>query len=560
MNFVETKLLFATFLHIYQPEEQYPDVLERIVNESYRPIFKFLLDNPNIRVTFNINSILTTLWDKYGYIDLIESVRILLKRCQIELTESARYHAFLPLLPREEVIRQIKLNNKTHKKYFGEFYNPIGFFSPEMSYSSKIVSVINELGYKYILADEIAYNGKLDQVDFDTVYQVGDTGVEIYFRNKRISNLIMGAVVRDADEFVGILRKEFPRDSVSENNSLSYVLTAMDGETFGHHRKGLELFLFDLLKSSKIKTITIAEIKKYVKKVNTVNPVDSTWASSEQELAQGAPFGLWFDKNNKIHQLQWELTSLALGVVRDAYPRDSVSERSAGHSQSSIAHKAVSSDWRQKKDISQDSVSERSAGHSQSSIAHKAVSSDWQDKNWNEARELLDSSLHSCHYWWASAKPWWSLEMIEQGAFKMWQVVDILFASSKEQKDRAYRLYQEILMTAFSWQRTGYVRRVSEQEKQWRKIPFIERGKPGEYKALIELLKKSEQKASKSRQYEQAIRWRDAIHKLETKLDVYDAVHVIDQLRAEEDFKEYEYLIKKYAKQYYSINPGQPEK
>ena len=91
-------------------------------------------------------------------------------RGRIEFLESAKYHAFLPLLPESEIIRQIILNNKTNSKYFGSVYKPTGFFSPEMAYSDKVARIAKKLGYKWIIADELAFSGKENQADFSKIY------------------------------------------------------------------------------------------------------------------------------------------------------------------------------------------------------------------------------------------------------------------------------------------------------------------------------------------------------------------------------------------------------
>jgi len=506
-------LLFSIFLHIYQPEDQVDEVLDRIVNESYRPIFRFLIANSNAKLTFNINAVLTELWDKKGYSDLIDNVRVLLERGQIELTESAKYHAFLPLIPKSEILRQIRLNHETNKFYFGPKYQPQGFFSPEMSYSAKITSVVGELGYKYILADEIAYNGKLDQAKFDAIYKIKGTDIDIYLRHKNLSNLIMGANVRSIAEIVPVIKKYSHRP---KGDSPNYILAAMDGETFGHHRPGLENLLFDLLLSPDLQIKQIEHIGQIIHRVEEIMPVDCTWASSEKQIAEGTPFSLWFDPDNTIHALQWELTQLAISVVQNT--TNLTNEEKMGYYPDVVVPPIEAT-----------------------------------------ARKLLDSALHSCHYWWASAKPWWSLEMIEQGAYKLWQVVETSNGSTVKDKEQALALYQRILATAFSWQRTGFVRKLAKYEGSWRKIPFKDRGKQGEYQALLDLLKKQEDISSKKGEYEQAIRWRDAQYKLKNNLDVYDAVHIIDQLRSFVDFREFDDLVKKYAG-YKSISPGQPEK
>ena len=72
-------------------------------------------------------------------------------------------------------------------------------------------------------------------------------------------------------------------------------------------------------------------------------------------------------------------------------------------------------------------------------------------------------------------------------------------------------------------------------------------------------MKKLEREAAKKREYEKAILWRDAIYKLENKLDIYDTINAIDLLRVEIPYSGVEATIKKYKKKYQEIRGGQPE-
>jgi len=311
---------------------------------------------------------------------------------------------------------------------------------------------------------------------------------------------------------------------------------------------GLENLLFGLLQSKDLNNATISQIGDHIKKTQEVTPVDSTWASSEKDLANGTPFNLWFDRSNKIHELQWELTDLAI---------EAVGKQSEDRSWKVEDRKE---DRRSKLDKTKSTLYHPVSIPASSFYPLASDSNMNQEENKQNSRKLLDSALHSCHYWWASARPWWSLEMIELGAYKLWQVVESSTTATINEKENAFKLYQDIIATAFSWQRTGYVRKLAGDERQQIKVPFVDRGKVGEYEALLELLEKQEKLCSQKGEYEQAIRWRDAQYKLRNNLDIYDAVHVIDQLRQEEVFKDYDNLVQKYTSQYKSLSPGQPEK
>ena len=65
--------------------------------------------------------------------------------------------------------------------------------------------------------------------------------------------------------------------------------------------------------------------------------------------------------------------------------------------------------------------------------------------------------------------------------------------------------------------------------------------------------------STKKKNFERAILWRDAIWKLETKNDIYDAIHAVNLLRTEVPDSKIREVIEKYKKKYNQMKPGQPE-
>lgn len=493
-------MYWANFLHFYQPAEQQPDILEAIANQSYRPILENLKKNPKARLTFNINGSLLELFDKHGHRDLIDSLRSLGASGQIEFTGSAKYHAFLPFLNAQEINRQITANNETNKFFLGEAYNPQGFFPPEMAYTEELAPIIEKLGFKWIIIDEIALTGAPGQVDYSKTYKIKNSGLLVFFRERRVSNLIMSAVARSAET----LKKSLGADLTSGK----YILTAMDGETFGHHRPGLEKMLFEIFAAPEFELIKISELPNIYKEVVEVSPVKSTWASSKQDINNGIQFLSWRDPENIIHKWQWELTDLVLESVYD--------------------------------------TDAKSAGY-------------------EIIRGKMDIALASDHFWWASAKPWWSMEMVEAGAYRLLDTMRSIPKVSKKKLAHASDLYEKIVSTGFHFQRTGKIRQMMKEQQSILRIPFKDRtigkggAEEGVYHAFIDMIKNLEQIAVKNREYEKAILWRDAIFKLENKMDIYDAVNAIDLVRTHIPNEEVEKTIEKYKEKYRAIRGGQPE-
>ena len=517
---------WAHFLHIYQPADQHPGILEKIVNESYRPLFKGLYKIPNTKVTLNVNATLTERLFENGYRDVLDDIKNLVEMGRLELTGSAKYHAFLPLIPETEVRRQIELNYETNKRYLGEAFNPKGFFSPEMGYSPKVAALVKDLGYEWMLADEVSLMGNKgdmpDMSSMDTVYEIDGIGLQIYFREKRPSNLIMGALVRSPESLKKALGDRVKKDT--------YILTAMDGETLGHHRPGLEVSYFDIIKDPQMESVFISELPSYFKKVSKVKPLDSSWATSQQDIEDGNPFVYWFDKGNKIHEYQWELAAIAIRAVSDSEFSDEKYPMMLEETKA----------WEE--------------------MTENERSNEERKRAWVKARDMLDKALNSDPWWWACAKPWWSVEMIEKGMHALYMVVVQIPDSSPEDRSGAEDLYKRILMLAHDWQRKGMVDKMAENERAERKIPLSKRFAAGDhYKALMNALRDEEDASVDRREYEQAIKWRDSQYKLERDLDVYDAIHVMDLFREEGNFGKFQEYLKEYQEKYKKISKGQPE-
>jgi len=488
-------MFWVNFLHIYQPSDQSNEVLERVVNESYRPLIKGFLNIPKMKINININAALTELLVKKGYKDVVEGIRKLAESERLEFTESAKYHALLPFLKEEEIIRQIKKNHETNKQYFGKSYKPLCFFPPEMAYSQKVGKVVSKLGYQMILLDEIAYKSGFKTPPKDRLLTIkGTKNAVAVFRERRVSNCIMSALIRTKKEFLEALG-----DDLKKNE---YLCTAMDGETFGHHRPGLEKTLFKILSLKEPKQTFISELPKYFKIEGEMTPLVATWASSQEDIEKGVQFYSWKNPKNKVHQLQWKFFNYVIALSK----KQKMSEK---------------------------------------------------------VQEKLDRAMASDQFFWASKEPWWSIEMIEKGAWILLDVLKDLPKVSKKEIEKGERHYKDIISIAFWWQRSGKIETIAKEYKEAIKIPFkektLEAGKPEVYYAFIEMMRRKMQEAAKKKNFERAILWRDAIWKLETKNDTYDAVHAVDLLRKEVLDPALRNLMDKYKKKYEKIKSGQPE-
>ena len=389
-------MYWANFLHIYQPPTQTEEGVRKAAGECYRKLVDILSRNQCTRITLNINASLTDQLDRYGMQDVIHGLRRLAERGQVEMTASAMYHPILPLLPRSEMVRQIKLNTEVNRKYFGDAYKPSGFFPPEMCYSKDVAHIVAELGYRWIIVDEISINGRLGNAPCDKVYHInGLKDFYAFFRERSFSRKITQGMYQDVNSFIDALGERTKRHE--------YLLTGSDGEAYGCQRPGLEKLLSDIYKSRAVGTCTVSDLMIAFKHMESVEPLSSSDNTSEEEMTKGAPYRNWLDSGNEMHRLQWQLANIAIDAI------SSLQDESA---------------------------------------------------QFRHARNLLDQGLHSDQFRAASCRPIWDPDIIERGARMLVECIRTVKEKLPgDVLDQAQELYGEIKNKALQWQYSGEVDR-----------------------------------------------------------------------------------------------------
>jgi predicted glycosyl hydrolase (DUF1957 family) len=296
---------WALLLHIYQPPTQDHNVLKKIDKECYKPLFSLLNNYDNVKLCLNINGILIELFYEYDLSDTMDLLKNLVYENKIEIVGTAKFHPILPLIPNKEIKRQIEMNEKLYRKEF-EHWERKGFFPPELAISEGVVTQIRNLGYKWIIASGIACP---IEWPYDIIY-TSPNGLQLFFRDDIFSNKIA---------FNDITAKNFIKEVKNlhknkEKSNKTYFITALDGETFGHHIKGYEkTFLgkcFELInEDNKIKMTFISDLENFfpIAKKKKIVPKESSWSTTYDDLKTNIPFSLWKHPNNNIHKYYWKL-------------------------------------------------------------------------------------------------------------------------------------------------------------------------------------------------------------------------------------------------------------
>jgi len=387
-------MLWLNFLHLYQPANAEFYNIRKALDKSYWRLLRLMEEHPELRMTFNVSGCLLERLEEANEKKFLERLKFLVKKGRVELTGSAYYHGFLPLLPEREVVRQIKENEKILKKIFGKNFKPTGFFLPEMSYSPEVAKIVKRLGYDWIILDEVAFNGGLskERPDINRLYVDEASGLKVVFRDRVFSSAY------PPDKILPLLQKpEKTADKKELKAKQEIYLTATDAELYGLLHEDPTGEMEKIVKDKDLKTLTLSRYVKLLskKKAIKVKTWPSSWESNPAEVKAGQAYLLWHDRNNKIQMLLWKLANLALDL-----------------------------ETKYKK-----------------------------DKNYYWYRWHLARGLASCTFWWASARDFskifgpyaWSPDDIERGLEDLVRSVRSLNdAKTKKKKLEAEKYYLRI--------------------------------------------------------------------------------------------------------------------
>ncbi|MEA2071884.1 MAG: hypothetical protein U9O98_11425 [Asgard group archaeon] len=188
----------------------------------------------------------------------------------------------------------------------------------------------------------------------------------------------------------------------------SYIVLAMDGETYGHHNKHLitdflEKLFAKVQTDSDIQFVKISKLFDLFPESKNVEIIPSSWSTSKADIDNGVPYPLWNDPENRIHYLQLRILNQVMFLVHT----------------------------------------------SEQLIKERKITKE-SEKRYKYARESLDQGLHSCQLWWASNKPWFSSEMILIGLHQLLlsatEAIKVIIWNSKDNqlKNKTMNIINEI--------------------------------------------------------------------------------------------------------------------
>lgn len=310
---------YVSFLfHIYQPPVQSKEILTRIVQESYEPLTRKICEYSDLKFTLNVNFSLVELLNE-RFPDVLANIKNAYESGSLELTATGAYHPIFPLVPLDEVKRQLDINELGNRKFLSTAFRPEGVFPPEMAFTCGLVPLLKTLGYKWTITDDSNLQRYGSKAPYKEIYSVDDFAV--FFRSNHWANKFAnfdGRWAHGGDfvtELAGNLNNWMGDDE-------GYLIIALDGETFGHHHPELdERFLGELFEAlrianSRISTAHLSDLYRSFPRISRFVPPGS-WSTDQPDIDNRDYFSWWNSSLNRVHQLQWKFTRLVLEAVRN---------------------------------------------------------------------------------------------------------------------------------------------------------------------------------------------------------------------------------------------------
>ncbi|HVO42533.1 MAG TPA: alpha-amylase/4-alpha-glucanotransferase domain-containing protein [Aggregatilineales bacterium] len=147
-------------VHNHQPVGQFGYVNEHSTNVSYLPLIEALERHPRVKIGMHYSGPLLD-WLKQNHMEVIERLRVLVARQQVEMISGGYYDPILVMLPDEDKIGQIEKMNAEIKDTLGG--DALGMWVAERVWEPHLARPIAQAGLRYVIVEDAPF----ESVGFD---------------------------------------------------------------------------------------------------------------------------------------------------------------------------------------------------------------------------------------------------------------------------------------------------------------------------------------------------------------------------------------------------------
>src|SRR4051812_7519470 len=137
--------------HNHQPVRQFDYVNEHSTNVSYLPLIELLERHPHVKVGLHYSGPLLD-WLKQNHAEVIERLRVLVARKQVEMLSGGYFEPIMCALPDEDKIGQIEKLTAEIKDTLGG--DAMGMWVAERVWEPHLPRPIAQAGMRYVILDD----------------------------------------------------------------------------------------------------------------------------------------------------------------------------------------------------------------------------------------------------------------------------------------------------------------------------------------------------------------------------------------------------------------------
>jgi alpha-amylase/alpha-mannosidase (GH57 family) len=145
------KLTFLFGNHNHQPVGNFDSVFQEALDRSYKPFIELLQQFSDIRMSLHFSGCLLD-WLEKNAPEILDQVRTLTERGQIEILSSGYYEPVLSAIPVWDRVAQLQKMNDYSENRFGQ--RPRGAWMTERVWESHVVDSLVETGLEYVVIDD----------------------------------------------------------------------------------------------------------------------------------------------------------------------------------------------------------------------------------------------------------------------------------------------------------------------------------------------------------------------------------------------------------------------
>ena len=305
-------------IHFHQPVGNFGFVIDKITDNCYEPFLDSISAFPDIKFNLHYSGSLLE-WFKRYRPSIMDKIKALAAKGQIELVGGGFYEPILSALPTEDAKGQIEMLSGFIKREFNSTAS--GCWLAERVWQQHLAEVLHDTGMRYLILDEIHLKfAGLKRKDLYGYYVTEEN-------TKTVSVFAADKFLRYAIPFMPVEKTINHFRKIRQSYGAGVVLYGDDGEKFGawpdthilvYEKKWLENFLKALRKNSTwLQTETISG---YMDK----NPPSGNIYLPDASYQEMNEWSLPHDALERLRKLQKQLKEKKSAMLTEEFLRGGV--------------------------------------------------------------------------------------------------------------------------------------------------------------------------------------------------------------------------------------------